>query len=91
MKCRVCGEIVVCMGGDNHKLEEIENDKEFADWLYYCSTCVDEGSGAFGSIRHWCTDMLGAFSGKPFPQKEFEGALMSVLLEQERAEQDRVT
>ena len=56
-KCRVCGIEVKCLEG--HKIDEFEQDKEFNDYFYSCSTCISNGdASALGSIVHWCSNPI---------------------------------
>lgn len=61
--CRVCGQKVKCEQG--HEVIEYEQDKEFNDYFYSCSTCIQLGTcSTLGSIVHHCSNPItnGALS-----------------------------
>jgi len=61
--CKDCKVVVLCLGGNDHEIDEYES--EDGGYYYSCSTCIQKGdASALGSIVHWCTDMMGLFSGE---------------------------
>lgn len=61
--CKDCKVVVLCLGGNDHEIDEYEHDD--GGHYYSCSTCLNTGQASgLGSIVHWCTDMMGLFSGE---------------------------
>lgn len=61
--CKDCGVAVICLGGNDHEVDEYQH--EDGSWYYSCGTCLQHGhASVFGSIIHWCSDMMGMFSGE---------------------------
>ena len=77
--CKNCKCVVLCLGGNDHEIDEYQH--EDGGYYYSCGTCLNNGNAsALGSIVHWCTDMMGLFSGEQkFSDKEFKQAVLEVF------------
>ena len=61
--CKDCKCVVLCGDDLDHLIDEYQH--EDGSYYYSCGTCLQTGQcGVFGSIIHWCQDMMGMFSGE---------------------------
>ena len=74
MNCEECKADVSCIEHGVNNLKDVKDPDDFP--MIVCYDCVEKYGSAFGSIVHYCSDVIGAFGGKEQEGQNGDGRLL---------------